>query len=77
MNNDQAAQRQAALANDHDKLLHELQIAQMIIGNAQQIMTVSQRLVWAARNTSCASRLSTAPATTGAAIISEAIGGAA
>jgi hypothetical protein len=77
MTPDQAAQRQAAAANDHDKLLRELQIAHMIIGNAQQLMTVSQRLVWSARNSACASRVHAAPATVGADVIAQAVGSAA
>lgn len=77
MNNDQAVQRQATAANDHDKLVRELQVAKMIIGNAQQLMTVSQRLVWADRNSHSACRLSIAPVTVGAAVIAQAIGSAA
>ena len=77
MNNDQAVQRQAAAANDHDKLARELQVAQMIIANASQLMTVSQRLVWAARNSNSAARLSASCKAAGAAVIAEAIGSAA
>ena len=77
MTPDQAAQRQAAMANDHDKLLHELQVAQMIIGNSQQLMTVSQRLVWAACNASSAARLHAAHKAAGAAVIAQATGSAA
>lgn len=73
----QAAQRQAAVVNDHEKLLHELQLAQMIIANASQLMTVSQRLVWATRNSSSAARLSASCKAAGAAVIAEAIGSAA
>lgn len=77
MNNDQAAQRQAAMANDHEKLLRELQIAQIIIGNASQLMTISQRLVWGERNANSAARLSASCKAAGAAVIAEATGNAA
>lgn len=69
----QAAQRQAAVANDHEKLLIELQLAHIIIGNASQLMTVSQRLVWGERNANSAARLSAARTAAGAAVIAEAI----
>lgn len=50
MTPDQAAIRQAAQANSNTELLRELQLAHIIIGNASQLMTISQRLVWAERN---------------------------
>ncbi|WP_227459279.1 hypothetical protein [Cupriavidus pauculus] len=77
MNNDQAVQRQAAAANDYDKLLREYQLAQIFIGNASQLMTVSQRLVWAERNANSAARLSASCKAAGAAVIAEATGSAA
>lgn len=77
MNNDQAAQRQAAAANDHEKLLRELQLAHIIIGNASQLMTISQRQVWGERNAISADRLSDAYKAAGAAVIAEATGSAA
>lgn len=77
MNNDQAAQRQAAMANDQEKLLRDLQLAQIIIGNASQLMTISQRLVWGERNATAAARLSPACKAAGAAVIAEATGSAA
>ncbi|WP_137923918.1 hypothetical protein [Cupriavidus sp. 2SB] len=77
MTPDQAAQRQAAVVNDHEKLLRELQIAQIIIGNASQLMTISQRLVWGERNANSAARLSAAHKEVGAAVLAAAIGSAA
>lgn len=73
----QAACRQAAVVNDHEKLLVELQLAQIIIANASQLMTVSQRLAWASRNANSAARLSASYKAAGAAVIAEAIGSAA
>ncbi len=46
----QAAIRQAAADSSRVELLRELQLAHIIIGHASQLMTVSQRLVWAERN---------------------------
>ncbi|URF02822.1 hypothetical protein [Cupriavidus campinensis] len=77
MTPDQAAHRQAAAANDYEKLLRELQLAQIIIGNASQLMTISQRLVWGERNANSAARLSSAYKAAGAAVIAEATGSAA
>ncbi|GJG92872.1 hypothetical protein [Cupriavidus pauculus] len=77
MNNDHAVQRQAAAANDYDKLLREYQLAQIIIGNAWQLMTINQRLVWGERNATAAARLSAACKAAGAAVIAEATGSAA
>ncbi|MEN7529272.1 hypothetical protein [Cupriavidus sp. DL-D2] len=77
MTPDQAAQRQAAVVNDHEKLLRELQLAHIIIGNASQLMTISQRLVWGERNATSAARLSAAHKAAGAAVIAEAHGSAA
>lgn len=77
MTADQAAKRQAAAANDHEKLLAELHLAHVIIANASQLMTVSQRLVWASRNANAAARLSASYQQLGAKVIAEANEGAA
>lgn len=77
MTPDQAARRQAAAANDYEKLLRELQLAHIIIGNASQLMTINQRLVWGERNANSAARLSAVPMAAGAAIVADAIGSAA
>lgn len=47
---DQACTRQAALENRNAELLRELQHADRIIRNALNIMSVSQKTVWAERN---------------------------
>lgn len=73
----QAAQRQADLANENAELLLKLQLAHIIIGNASQLMTISQRLVWGERNANSAARLSSAYKAAGAAVIAEAVGSAA
>ncbi|MNL78076.1 hypothetical protein D3C87_2043870 [compost metagenome] len=73
----QAAQRQADLANENAELLLKLQLAHIIIGNASQLMTISQRLVWGERNANSAARLSSAYKAAGAAVIAEATGSAA
>lgn len=77
MTPDQAAHRQAAVVNDHEKLLCELQLAHIIIGNASQVMTISQRLVWSQRNANSAARLSAATKAMGEAVLAEAIRSAA
>lgn len=50
MTPEQAAIRQAAVDSARAELLRELQLAHIIIGNASQLMSVSQRIVWAERN---------------------------
>lgn len=50
MTADQAAARQASVENTHTELLHELERAHVIIRNALQIMSTSQKMVWADRN---------------------------
>lgn len=50
MTADQAAARQATAENMHTELLHELERAHVIIRNALQIMSTSQKMVWLSRN---------------------------